>query len=216
LEGKMADILHQLEKTRDVYAVADTLQEVELLKIDSVADAFDPHIWFSIHKWKKCLEFAKNKINKQYPQHKTLVNQNWKEYKLSLNTTLANANKTIDSIPHHQRILVTAHDAFNYFAYDFEFTVKGLQGISTLSEYGLKDITNIIDYIIKNNIKAIHTESSISPKSIQAVIEGCKSRGHQLIQGDVLYSDALGDIESGADTYNKMYLYNIKAITKDI
>ena len=216
LEGKMSEILHQLKKSRLVYAVADTLIPNELLKIDSVADAFDPHLWFSIKRWSKCLEYAKSKICKNYPIHTPKLNQQWNNYSKKLDRTSIIADSIINTIPNEKRILVTAHDAFNYFANDFNFQVKGLQGISTLSEYGLKDITNLIDFIIDNEIKAIHTESSISPKSIEAVIEGCEEKGHKIILGDVLYSDALGHQKSDANTYTKMYLYNINTIIKDI
>lgn len=216
LEGKMSEILHNLEKSRAVYAISDTLQKHELLKIDSVADAFDPHLWFSIKRWSKCLEYAKNKINKKYPKFSKSLNQQWNNYLIQLKETSASVTKTINKIPVEKKILVTAHDAFNYFANDFNFEVKGLQGISTLSEYGLKDISELIQFIIKNDIKSIHTESSISPKSIEAVIEGCNNKGHKLILGDVLYSDALGHEKTSANTYIKMYLYNVNAITKDI
>ena len=90
--------------------------------------------------------------------------------------------------------------------------VKGLQGLSTAAEYGLKDVTNLVDFIAENKIKAVFVESSVSDRSIKAVIEGCKNKDHNVVIGGTLYSDAMGAANSPEGTYIGMVKYNVTTI----
>ena len=118
----------------------------------------------------------------------------------------------LNSIPKSQRVLITSHDAFHYFGKAFDVEVLAIQGVSTVSEPGLKDVSNLVNLIVRRKIKAIFVESSVSSKSITAVIEGCKAKGHLVKIGGTLYSDALGDVKSGANTYIGMMRKNVKTL----
>ncbi|MDB4264902.1 zinc ABC transporter substrate-binding protein, partial [bacterium] len=120
------------------------------------------------------------------------------------------------SIAVERRILITSHDAFAYFGDAFNFKVRGLQGISTAAEYGVKDLKNLIDYVIDNSIKSVFVETSVSDKNLQAVIEGAKQRGYDLQIGGTLYSDALGKEGTDAGTYKGMLEANVVTITKGL
>ena len=94
--------------------------------------------------------------------------------------------------------------------------MKGLQGISTVSEFGLKDITSLVDFIIKNKIKAVFVESSVSSRAIEAVVQGCASRKHKIILGSTLYSDAMGAENTPEGTYIGMVSSNVKNIVNGL
>jgi manganese/zinc/iron transport system substrate-binding protein len=117
-------------------------------------------------------------------------------------------------IPQEQRVLITAHDAFEYFGRAYNIEVRGLQGISTVSEFGLKDITDLVQFIIDRKIKAVFVETSISERSINAVVEGCRQKGHEIQIGGSLYSDAMGASGTPEGTYIGMVNANIVTITK--
>jgi manganese/zinc/iron transport system substrate-binding protein len=119
----------------------------------------------------------------------------------------------VAEIPQQQRVLITAHDAFGYFGDAYNIEVKGLQGISTMSEFGVKDVTDLVNFIIARKIKAIFVETSVSQKSIEAVVEGCHEKGWDVKIGGSLYSDAMGNAGTPEGSYIGMVSANVKTIT---
>jgi manganese/zinc/iron transport system substrate-binding protein len=117
-------------------------------------------------------------------------------------------------VPMSGRVLVTAHDAFGYFGDAYGIDVLGLQGISTVAEYGVNDVRHLVDVIVERQVKAIFVESSVPERSINAVREGCLARGHDVVIGGTLYSDAMGQAGSGADTYTGMVRTNVNTIVE--
>ena len=122
----------------------------------------------------------------------------------------------INSVPVEKRILVTAHDAFNYFGKAFQFQVVGLQGLSTAAEAGVKDVQRLAAFIIAQNVNAIFVESSVPKRTVEALQEAVRSKGHQIEIGGTLFSDALGDFGTIEGTYIGMYTYNVKTIISSL
>ena len=120
--------------------------------------------------------------------------------------------REVASIPDSLRILITAHDAFSYFGRAYEIQVKGLQGISTVSEFGLKDVADLVNFIADHKIKAVFVESSVPEKYIQSVVEGCQQKGHEVAIGGTLYSDAMGATGTPEGTYVGMVRHNVTTI----
>jgi manganese/zinc/iron transport system substrate-binding protein len=119
-------------------------------------------------------------------------------------------------VPAEKRVLVTAHDAFNYFGRAYGFEVRGLQGISTASEAGTADVRELAEFIADREIPAIFVESSVSPRAIQAVREAVRARGFDVAIGDSLYSDAMGDPNTSEGTYPGMVRHNVEAIVSGL
>ena len=115
-----------------------------------------------------------------------------------------------------KRILITSHDAFEYFGDAFEFEVRGLQGISTTAEYGTRDIKELTDFIIKNEIKSVFVETSVPNKNLEAVVASARARGYNIRIGGTLYSDALGEENSLGGTYEGMLISNVQTIIKGL
>lgn len=214
LEGKMAEILENFAKQKKVVALAEQLDKKKLRLI--AKDQYDPHIWFDVALWSESIAIIPTILTQKFPNKKDIFEKNATIYLQKLEKLHQATQKNIAQIPQNQRVLITAHDAFGYFGKAYQIDVKGLQGISTLSDFGLKDITDLINFIIKNKIKAIFVESSIPKKSLEAVIEGCKQKKHPIKIGGTLYSDALGAENTKVGNYIGMVEENVKIIVDNL
>lgn len=92
--------------------------------------------------------------------------------------------------------------------------VRGLQGISTVSEFGLRDVSNLADYIMTYSIPAVFVESSVSDRSLKAVLTGVRQRGGTVRIGGDLFSDALGAEGTAEGSYIGMVKYNVNTIVE--
>lgn len=210
LEGKMSDLFERIDQEKAIIAFSDGMDKKKLIKISS--HAHDPHVWFDPLLWLQGINECAVELVKVFPNDKPLIMGNYKRIENELLALNSELKVSLNSIERKQRVLITSHDAFHYFGKAFDIEVLAIQGVSTVSEPGLKDVSNLVNLIVKRDIKAIFVESSVSSKSIMAVIEGCESKGHTVKIGGTLYSDALGDQKSKADTYIKMMKKNVKTL----
>ncbi|CAI6296399.1 manganese ABC transporter substrate-binding protein/adhesin MntA [Bacillus subtilis] len=213
LEGKMEDVLQKIGEQKQATAVAEAIPKNKLIPAGE-GKTFDPHVWFSIPLWIYAVDEIEAQFSKAMPQHADAFRKNAKEYKEDLQYLDKWSRKEIAHIPEKSRVLVTAHDAFAYFGNEYGFKVKGLQGLSTDSDYGLRDVQELVDLLTEKQIKAVFVESSVSEKSINAVVEGAKEKGHTVTIGGQLYSDAMGEKGTKEGTYEGMFRHNINTITK--
>lgn len=210
LEGKMGDIFSSLDDNgKTIICVEDGLDEDDLLMTDG---QYDPHIWFDVSIWMDATEYVSKCLCEIDPENADYYEKNSTEYLKELeelNTYIIDRAQELDE---SKRILVTAHDAFNYFGRAYGFEVKGLQGISTEAEAGTADVSDMADFIAENQIKAIFIESSVPTKTIESLQDAVLARGFDVAIGGELYSDSLGDADSGDDTYINTFKANIDTI----
>lgn len=214
LEGKMSEILAKLGRQKPVIAAAESIPKEMLKSAVGYQDAYDPHVWFDVNRWRYAVKSISHALIQLDSANKDFYEANTGEYIQKLDSLDAHVRSRIAEIPEDQRILVTAHDAFVYFGDAYGMQVEGLQGISTVADFGLKDIADIIDLIIENSIKAIFVETSVSEKSINAVVTGCKEKGHEVRIGGYLYSDAMGEFGTEEGTYIGMFKKNVETIVE--
>lgn len=214
LEGKLTEVLEKLGRQQPVFSVGDAIPTTMLLSAVGYTDAYDPHVWFDVSRWKMVVAEISNALCKVDSANTVSYQENTATYLSKLDSLNDFVKTRIQEIPSDQRILITAHDAFGYFGDAYGMKVEGLQGISTVADFGLKDIANIIDTIIENNIKAIFVETSVSEKSINAVIVGCREKGHDVKIGGYLYSDAMGEFGTVEGTYIGMFKKNVNTIVE--
>ena len=212
LEGKLADILAKFSKQKPVYAASDGIESGQYLGDLQAADGIDPHIWFDISLWRQAVQYISRQLQLIDLSAVSYYQENTKNYLQTLDDLHEEVKKMIQSIPKMQRVLITAHDAFSYFGRAYDIEVKGLQGISTVEECGLLDIINLTDFMVHRRIKAIFPEHSVPSRPLLAVVEGCRKKGHQVILGVELYSDALGTAGTPEGTYIGMIETNVKTI----
>ncbi len=213
LEGKMVEIFEQMEKNKPTVPVTKALEEKELLASADYPDQFDPHIWFDVKKWITAAEVVRDELIKADQANADFYRKNAESYIKEMEEIDAYAKKQLNSIPKEKRILVTAHDAFGYFGEAYDLEVVGLQGISTSSEAGSKDVTELRDFLVEKEIKAVFVESSVPKNTIEAVIEGAKEKGHTVTIGGELYSDAMGNEGTEEGTYIGMVKHNVDTVT---
>jgi len=214
LEGKMVDMFEKMGKTKPTVAVSRSIPESKLRGWDGGEASHDPHIWFDVMHWISATEVVREELSKLDAAHAEAYRNNAAAYTKQLEELDRYAKEQIASIPEPQRVLVTAHDAFGYFGDAYGIKVMGLQGISTASEYGSKDVSDLRDFLVKNKIKAVFVESSVPKKSIEAVIQGAKKQGHTITIGGELYSDAMGKEGTPEGTYVGMVRHNVDTIVK--
>jgi manganese/zinc/iron transport system substrate-binding protein len=214
LEGKMGEVLEKLGKTKPVIAVASGIPDSLLRTVPGFQGTHDPHIWFDVKLW----EYPVHTISDFLQQHDTAQAKNYSErsqrYILQLDSLHEQVKQAVQQVPEAQRVLITAHDAFGYFGDAYHIHVRGLQGISTVSEFGLKDVTELVNFIISRKIKAIFIETSVSHKSIEAVVEGCREKNWNVKIGGSLYSDAMGPAGTPEGRYIGMVSANVRTIVE--
>ncbi len=213
LEGKMIDTLVKLGRKKTVVAVTEALDESLLLEPEEFAGHYDPHIWMDVSAWAKCLPVIADTLSERDSKHATEFRAAAESYQAELMKLHQYGLDCIASIPAESRVLITSHDAFNYFGRVYGLEVMGVQGISTESEAGLQRINEFVDLIVERKIKAVFVESSVPRKNIESLIDGAKSRGHAVRIGGELFSDAMGSPETYEGTYLGMLDHNITIVT---
>lgn len=215
LEGRMSDQLEKLaESGKHVFAVTDGIDPQYLREPPEFEGHFDPHVWMDVSAWSRGVAHVAVALGKVDQEHAESYLANATTYRKELDLLDIYAKESIASIPKEQRILVTAHDAFGYFARAYDIEVQSVQGLSTESEAAVQDINNLVDLIVERKIAAIFVESSVSSKNITAIIEGASKRNWTVKIGGELFSDAMGARGTYEGTYIGMIDHNVTVITR--
>ncbi|KAA3624535.1 MAG: manganese transporter [Flavobacterium sp.] len=217
LEGKLVEVFEKMESQgKAQFALAERLDRSGLIGSDYFASNYDPHVWFDISYFKVFAGTVATVLSEKDPKNKTYYQENLEKYLAELDALELEVQKKIETLPKEKRILVTAHDAFNYFGKAYDFEVVGLQGLSTATEAGVQDVQRLSEFIIENKVKAIFIESSVPRRTIEALQEAVLSKGHQVTIGGSLYSDALGNEGTIEGTYLGMFRYNVNTIVNSL
>ncbi|MDC1312883.1 zinc ABC transporter substrate-binding protein [Flavobacteriaceae bacterium] len=212
LEGKLVAVFEKMDTQKTTVALGEFLAKEGLIGSDYFASNYDPHVWFNIQYFKEFSDKVTSVLSEKDPKNAASFTANNLAFQQELDLLHTAVVNTIATLAPEKRILVTAHDAFNYFGKAYGFNVVGLQGLSTATEAGVQDVQKLSEYIIANKVKAIFIESSVPRRTIEALEAAVLSKGHQVSIGGSLYSDALGDGGSAEGTYVGMFLYNVKTI----
>lgn len=214
LEGRLADTLEKIGTSKPVIAVTQKLPNDLLLSEDGTEGHPDPHVWMDVAAWSKCLDTIVDTLSQQKPEFTDQFKSRADELRASLQKLHEYGVASVGSIPQERRVLVTSHDAFQYFGRAYGLEVLGVQGISTDSEAGLQRINELVDLLVERKVAAVFVESSVPQKNIMALIDGAKSRGHDVKVGGELFSDAMGAAGTYEGTYIGMLDHNITLVTR--
>jgi len=213
LEGKLVEVFEKMEGGKTVQVpLGESLDKTTLIGSDYFASNYDPHVWFNIQYFKQFVGEVVHTLSRKQPQDKATFEANGAAYIAKLDALENQIKATIETLPEDKRVLVTAHDAFNYFGKSYGFNVVGLQGLSTATEAGVQDVQRLSQFIIDNKVKAIFVESSVPRRTIEALQAAVQSKGHEVTIGGSLYSDALGNAGTVEGTYVGMFTYNVNTI----
>ena len=212
LEAKLGEVLARMRELRAAVAVSDAIDHDRLLAPAEFAGAYDPHIWFDVSFWMQATERVRETLSVIDSAHAAEYWANAERYLGELRALEAYIRAQAARVPPERRVVITAHDAFNYFGRAYGFEVRGLQGISTATEAGTADVQALAEFIAARRIPAIFVESSVSPRAIEAVRAAVRARGFDVQIGGQLFSDALGTADRPEGTYVGMVRHNIDTI----
>jgi manganese/zinc/iron transport system substrate-binding protein len=215
LEGKMSDLFVKMaNRKKRVYYVSEYIDQKLLREPEEMQGHFDPHIWFDVSLWMKAADRIRDSLVETDAAHADDYKKNAEALLKEMNELHEWTKKTIAEIPKERRVLITAHDAFGYFGRAYDIDVHGIQGISTEDQAPVAAINNLVNMIVSKGVKAVFVESSVPKKNIEALIEGAKARGHSIVVGGELFSDAMGDAGKPEGTYIGMVKHNVETIVK--
>lgn len=213
LEGKMGEVFEQLaSQDKTIISIEKGLDHEKLLDAEDEPGLHDPHIWFDVMIWKDAAKYLAEELSKVDAANAELYKTNLESYSKELDELDSYIKTRAAEIPKESRVLVTAHDAFQYFGKAYDIEVRGLQGISTEAEAGTADVSELADFIVDKKIKAIFVESSVPTKTVEALQASVKAKGFDVQIGGELYSDSLGDPGTDAGTYIGTLKANIDTI----
>ncbi|MGY8886741.1 MAG: metal ABC transporter solute-binding protein, Zn/Mn family [Flavobacteriales bacterium] len=214
LEGKLVDVFEKMAKTKLTVSLGGSLDKNELIGSEYFVSNYDPHVWFNIQFFKQFGDRVAETLAANDPVNAKKYQENNALYQDKLDALEVEVKAMIATLPKEKRILVTAHDAFNYFGKAYGFNVVGLQGLSTATEAGVQDVRRLSQFIIDNKVKAVFIESSVPRRTIEALQEAVLSKNHDVGIGGSLYSDALGNAGTIEGTYVGMFRANVKTIVE--
>ncbi len=212
LEAKMVDILAKMSRDTLTVAVTDAVDRSLLLTPAEYEGLYDPHLWFDVQLWMQAVGKVRDALSEFDADNTVLYQSNAERYLTKLTELDAYVKSQVERVPSQQRVLVTAHDCFNYFGKAYGFEVRGLQGVSTATEVGIADVQELAAFIAERRISAVFVESSVSSRSLEAVKAAVKSKGFDVKIGGVLFTDAMGNEGTPEGTYIGMIRYNIDTI----
>ena len=212
LEGQFAAVLSRLAQSKPTFPVTAGIEEEKLLE---VADGyFDPHVWFDVSLWSEAAQYVGDALVQFDPANTDEYREPTQTYRQRLAELHDEVKERIAAIPTERRVLVTAHDAFHYFGRAYDIEVVAIQGVSTESEASVRKINELVDLVVTRRIPAVFVESSVSDRSMQALIDACAARGHEVRQGGELFSDAMGAPGTPEGTYEGMVRHNVQTIVE--
>jgi manganese/zinc/iron transport system substrate-binding protein len=212
LEAGLSGVLERMGDQINVIAVTDSIERSNLIAPPEFAGAYDPHVWFNVSLWMKTAETVRDALIKLDPKSADIYQANAEKYLSELEDLHNYVQSRAAELPQEQRILITAHDAFNYFGRAYGFEVRGLQGISTASEAGASDVQALADFIVENQVPAVFIESSVPRRNVEALQAAVQAKGFEVRIGGELFSDAMGDPGTVEGTYIGMVKHNINTI----
>jgi manganese/zinc/iron transport system substrate-binding protein len=218
LEGKMTDVFTQMnERSVPTSALAEeAVPDSLLIPSSEYASSYDPHVWFDVELWRRVTQHVGAVLAARDTAHAGVYRRRADAYARRLDSLDRYVTAQAERVPAERRVLITSHDAFRYLGRAYDIDVRGLQGISTATEAGTKDVQALADFVAERQIPALFVESSVSPRGIQAVQEAVRARGYDVAVGGTLYGDALGDRGSPTGTYVGALRHNIDSIVKGL
>ena len=215
LEGRMTDALVRTASAdRGVYAVTELINPQYLVQPEDMEGKDDPHVWMDPTAWSRAVEVIRDRLVEHDPQGQDLYRANASALLDELAALDSYCQRVLQSVPEGQRVLVTAHDAFGYFGRRYGYEVLGIQGLSTESEAGVRDIERLVDVLVERKIAAVFVESTVSDRNVRALIAGAAARGHTVTIGGELFSDAMGPADTYEGTYVGMIDHNATTIAR--
>jgi manganese/zinc/iron transport system substrate-binding protein len=165
-----------------------------------------------VRLWTRVSYVIRDTLMEMDPANAATFEANTAAYAAELEALHTYTLEQVERIPQELRVLVTAHDAFNYYRRAYGFQVEAVQGISTETEASAADVQSLADVVIQREVPAIFVETTISPRTIEAVIAAAQAGGQEVRIGGELFADAMGESGTPEGAYIGMMRHNIDTI----
>jgi manganese/zinc/iron transport system substrate-binding protein len=212
LEGRMTEVFERLGERKPTIAVTSSVPRERLISVGH--EELDPHVWFDAGLWALTIDAVEQFLTTFDPPHAADYKQRAATYRAELKKLDEECKTRLAAIPDDRRVLVTAHDAFHYFGRAYKVEVKAVQGVSTETEAGVKEINALVDFLVTRKIRAVFMERSVGDRNMTALLEGCEHRGHKVAIGGELFSDSMGKPGTPEGSYVGMVRHNVDVIVK--
>src|SRR5687768_10052948 len=212
LEGTMGQMLRNLPDTIEAGTLVPEERRIGAAQFEG---AYDPHVWMDVGLWAEhVVQGLADELSRRFPEHADRIAANNSAYQQELAKLDAYARHAIGLIPEDRRVLVTAHDAFNYFGRAYGIEVRGVQGISTASQAGIRDIEELTAFIVQRRLPAVFVETSVNTKPVEKLVAGAAAAGHEVKLGSAIYSDSTGPAGTFEGSYLGMIDHNVTVIAR--
>jgi zinc/manganese transport system substrate-binding protein len=171
-------------------------------------EAVDPHAWQDVANAEIFVRNIAGGLEQADPDGAAIYRANAEAYLAELKALDQEIRFAVARVPEAQRVLVTSHDAFRYFAHAYGVTVLAPQGVSTESEASAADVARLIEQIRAERVQAVFVENISDPRLVDQIVRETGAR-----VGGTLYSDALSPPGTPAATYFGMMRQNAARIT---
>jgi len=208
LEGWLTELIENAGSDAKVVTVTKGIQAIESV---AYKNASDPHAWMDANNGITYIENIKNSFIELKPSAKEVFEFNFGVYKQQLQDLDNYIYQAIASIPEQQRILITSHDAFQYYGRRYGIQLESILGTSTDAQAQTSDLRRVINVIRASKVPAVFVESTINPKMLKQI-----ATDNNIKVGGSLYADSIGEEGSGADSYYDMLKYNTDQIVKGL
>jgi manganese/zinc/iron transport system substrate-binding protein len=212
LEGKMEDVFAKLARQRPTVAVSSAIPRARLRSEPGFADRYDPHVWFDVDLWRYAVTATRDALIDVDPAHRRTYERNADAYDAELVRLDRWVAEQVARIPAGRRVLVTSHDAFQYFGRRYDVDVEAIQGISTVTEATTADVERVARVIAERQVSAVFLESSVPPQTIEAVLASARRQGQEAVVGAELFADAAGEEGTPEGTYAGMIRHNVNSL----
>lgn len=216
LEGRLADLFVELASERTTVSVSGAAPEDELLEREEFGGKFDPHVWFDPELWTFGMRGVAATLQRLDPEHAAGYEDRLNALVAEVAEVDAQCQRLLGAVPERSRVLVTSHDAFNYFGRRYGLDVEAIQGISTAAEATTTDIERIAGVLAAREVPAVFVESSVPRQTIEAVIASARAKGQEVQVGGELFSDAAGQDDTPEGTYPGMLRHNCRVVAEGL
>lgn len=203
-EGWINELIENSGTKAKVVTITEGIDVIGSLQYENSSD---PHAWMSAANGLIYIENIKNALIELHPSSKKAIESNYEIYKARLLKLDQDIETEIQKIPVEQRVLITSHDAFQYFGDRYNVRLEAIMGISTEAQAQTSDIIRVTKVIQENKVPAVFIESTINPKMLKQI-----ASDNDVVIGGELYADSLGDEESSGSTYIEMLWHNTTTI----
>ncbi len=204
-EGWLDDLIASANTKAKVVTITQGVEAIHAVHKNSS----DPHAWMSAANGLIYIENIKDALVELDPDNREVYEFNYGVYRKQLEELDAYIFNEVKKIPERRRILITSHDAFEYYGQRYGLRLESVLGISTDAEAQTSDMVRLSSVIRDSGVPAVFIETTVNPKLLQQIATDNKVR-----IGGKLFSDSIGDKNSDAPSYYEMLKYNTDTIVK--